>query len=549
MLQKPIFFHLGYVSRISERERTLEFFSDKDVKKSLNYYFYPIAIDAEQYPEMVFLAEDILSINHIAKKIPANIIFLPDFRPVTAFSELEKEEFNIIIDNFLTAFDQKLDTLEVLAETTTSMVENMGGIERVGRPEIGSDKLLKKAISYWVSRLYEKDEYYSNHPFTVSTSSLRFLLEYIDYTKDDTIERFTRSIYDRVHNSAAIDPIDGGIFSETKDIYCNIPLYEKSAYNNIQIAMLLAESYKHMGWKRFKIIAEKIAGFLEREMKAPDGGYYTYSTLSTRCEDSTYYQFTKRDIHTLFPDSYEKIITSLGMDISLPSNRKQIPKNSYFAEQLTEDELDLLRARRKKNPGMLRDERQFAYINALVIRSYLVLFEITGKKEYLETSLATRKLLRDKFMEGNKVFRIRTDSIDKVDGGLIDYVQVIRADIDLYRTLQKREYLNDAIDITEYVIENFYKEENGMFRAESKGNNLVPYNREHNIDGYTPSSNASMCYILLELNDITGEKRYLDMAKQQLYNIIPHIMDSAPLLGYWMHDILYLLKKGDYLSE
>ena len=541
-INKPLFIHIGYIGKICERESALKLFSDKEISGLINYYFYPIAIDAEHYPEMVILAENLLNINHITKKIPANIIFLPDFRPVSAFSELDKDEFMTFISNFLDAFECNRDTLETLALTTASMIEDMGSIEKMDKPAISLDKLLKKTVSYWISRLYSPDEYYNGHPFNMPPTTVRFLLHYEDYFSDEKVEKFTRSLYDRVINSATVDPIDGGCFSETKDIYCNMPLYEKSVCNNIQIGMLYIDIFKKKGLERFKILAEKTADFLDREMRSPDGGYFTYFTLSTSYEESAYYQYSVRDIKTLFPHSYERIITALNMNIFLPPDKRQVVQNSYFSEQLTLDELRLLRERRRNNPGVLKDERELAYINASAIKLYTDLYTITDKKEYLQRALDLYDFINTRFMKGSKIYRMRTDVVDSVEGGLYEYVIMSAANLTLYRVLKESKYLDTSISITDYIIANFLKESNGMFHSESKDNNLVPYKREYNIDGFLPSSNSLMCFNLILLNKYTGDERYLNMAKQQLYNISPHIMDSAPLLGHWCHNMLILIE-------
>jgi uncharacterized protein YyaL (SSP411 family) len=55
---------------------------------------------------------------------------------------------------------------------------------------------------------------------------------------------------------------------------------------------------------------------------------------------------------------------------------------------------------------------------------------------------------------------------------------------------------------------------------------------------------------LLSLYEITSDKKYLSVARQQLDNIVPNLLNSGPMLSSWAHKILkYISLNSDLASE
>ena len=92
----------------------------------------------------------------------------------------------------------------------------------------------------------------------------------------------------------------------------------------------------------------------------------------------------------------------------------------------------------------------------------------------------------------------------------------------------------------DFVIDNFYKPENGMFSKSEKGSEVpvVPFKRESNIDLIKPSANSIMAGNMVEMYKITKDERYIQIASQQIGNIIPSLGFSGPLLSSWAHKIM-----------
>jgi len=139
-----------------------------------------------------------------------------------------------------------------------------------------------------------------------------------------------------------------------------------------------------------------------------------------------------------------------------------------------------------------------------------------------------------------RLYRYTCCSDSYLIGYLSDYAHFIEASLELYKNRFDTEYLMIAKRYTEMVMERFYKPENGMFSKSERDfvSDTVPFKRESNIDFIRPSANSVMAGNLISLYEITAEERYITIAKQQLNNIVPNLLNSGPMLSSWAHKIL-----------
>lgn len=547
-VNKPIFLHIGYIGNIRDREEAFQLFSDSNVAKVLNSYYVPILVDLEEYPEIQLMGIDLLNLNNIHNYNPIHIFALPDFRPISAASYCSADDFIILACNFLEAIFEKHDKLMQLAETTVSIIKKTGIMSRSPRPHLRPAEILEKAVSNWSDRFVDLDQDIKSTPFSLEVSTGSFLTKYASHFNSKKAEKIILPFLDRITNSAAVDPIDGGVFSQLENISCQKPLYEKSLALNIQVASFFAHEYKTNGKERYRLLAEKIIEFMDNEMLSTNGAYISYFTLYTNVDNSIYYSFTLKEIKSLFPDSYEKISASLGMNLSLPQTLQQIPKNSFFAEQLTPQELTILRKRRKDHPGTLKDMRQFTYSNAGVIEALCRVAEISDNKEVLiEKAIKLHALLLDSFHICDYVLSrwFNDGKSEAVKGSLMDYAMFIKATISLFEVTKNREYAKIAENYMEYTLSNFFKTENGMFNFSNSLLDIMDYNKESNLDTTFPCANSVMCDNLLRLATIAGNPKYRIFAHQQLYNIAPHIPDYLKMLGSWAYILLDIVIKDE----
>src|SRR5258708_30377839 len=71
------------------------------------------------------------------------------------------------------------------------------------------------------------------------------------------------------------DQLGGGFHRYSTEPSWSIPHFEKMLYDNAQLLQLYAEAFRITGLPLYRQIALETAGYLGRDMMAPDGGFYT----------------------------------------------------------------------------------------------------------------------------------------------------------------------------------------------------------------------------------------------------------------------------------
>ncbi|EKD31363.1 MAG: Thymidylate kinase [uncultured bacterium] len=542
---KMIFLHIGYISNINLRESSLELFGNNSVAELLNKEFISIAEDKDDNPESFLLALDLLFLNKDFSYGPVNIFITPDRKPLVCFSDCNPEYFISIAQDIIKAKKEKRELLDKLADEFSKRVLNTGIIKETGKiPEINS-QLLFNYIQKWFHRMFESDFLLNVKPYTPNPNSLFTVLSYLKINPDTVMLENIDNFLDRLQFSALFDPINGGFFRQATDYTCSEPLFEKTLEENSQYLQLFAAAYDLFGKESYKETAYVIYNFVINELKNEGGGYCSSTTLINKIEDSVYYSYSINEMSIMFPDRYQEISVALGFDTTASETEQQIPlRTSDLYSVISDNELQVLKGRRKEHRGYFKDSRIITSYNAQFSRGAAAASVYLNDKSMYKTALETFDYLINNNLNSNEqLLRYTCCSSGCTRGYLSDYADFISAAVELYKVENGKVFALVANKYLDYLIENFYKQENGMFSKSEKDrdNIIVPFKRESNIDIMKPSANSVMAGNLIEMYKISGNKKYLEIAERQINNIASDLINSGPLLSSWAHKILLFI--------
>jgi uncharacterized protein YyaL (SSP411 family) len=552
---KLIFLHIGYVSNIVIREDSLKLFSNPDVISLLNKNFISIIEDKDDKPESYLLALDLLFLNQDFSYGPMNMFIMPNRRPIIAFSDCDHDNFIEIANSLLLAKKEKREKLSELSDELSKRAINTGIITQIKRESGINRELLEKYVKVWFKNMFESDFIYKLKPFTPNPSSLFTIIEYLTLYPDDRFSDKIENLLDHLQFSAIFDCVDGGFFRQSRDYSCRDSLFEKTAEENSQFLLLYSSAWRMFKKESYKETSYKIYNFIIEQLINDKGGVINSTTLIGKIDEAVYYSYSVNELSILFPERYTDIAIVLGLDMTLNRMEKQQPvrgADTYMS--LSNNDLDKLKQRRAEHRGYYKDTRAITSSNAVAVTA------LSKASVYLEdNSLYYKAIEIFEFIVYNNIdnkdgrlFRYTCCAESYLFGYLSDYAHFIEASLELYKIKRESEYLHVAIRYTEVVMERFYKPENGMFSKSERDyvSDTVPFKRESNIDVIRPSANSVMAGNLLSLYEITSDKKYLSVARQQLDNIVPNLLNSGPMLSSWAHKILkYISLNSDLASE
>ncbi len=540
---KLIFLHIGYVSNIVIREDSLNLFSNPKVIELLNKNFICIIEDKEDKPESYLLALDLLFLNQDFSYGPMNMFIMPNRRPIIAFSDCDTDNFLEIANSLLLAKKEKRAKLRELSDELSKRAINTGIITHIRRESGINRELLEKYVMVWFKNMFESDFIYRLKPFTPNPSSLYTIIEYLFLYPDKKYGEKIENLLDHLQYSALFDCVDGGFFRQSKDYSCNESLFEKTAEENSQFLLLYSAAWKMFKKESYRDTAYHIYNFIINQLINDKGGVINSTTLTGKIDEAVYYSFSINELSILFPERYTDIAIVLGLDLTANRMVKQQPvrgADTYLS--LSDEELEKLRFRRAEHRGYYKDTRSITSSNSVAVSA------LSKASIYLEDNRLYHKAIEIfEFIVYNNInktdgrlFRYTCCSESYLFGYLSDYAHFIEASLELYKIRGESEYLHVAKRYTEVVMEKFYKPENGMFSKSERDfiSDTVPFKRESNIDVIRPSANSVMAGNLLSLYEITKNSDYLSIARQQLENIVPNLLNSGPMLSSWVHKIL-----------
>jgi hypothetical protein len=532
-----------------------ESFEDSSVAAKMNSHFVSVKIDREERPDIDKIYMDAAILVNGSGGWPLNVIALPDSRPVFAGTYYPKEDWLKTLDYFQNIFETKRERLEKQAELITNGINT---IEQVP-PGEETGMLTDAELVQVLQTIHESVDFEyggkKGAPKFPVPSLFEYLLAYGHITKDEqSIEAVTISL-DRMINGGIYDPIDGGFSRYSTDSKWQVPHFEKMIYDNAQLISLLSHAYAATGDMRYQDKMEQTIAFVEKELTAPEGIFYSSLNADSEGEEGKYYTWNADSLEDVLVENYPVFKDFYGITRQgnwedgrniLFKNEKVIDwKNKYGLNKAEVDSiiraclnrLQVVRDQREK-PSL--DDKSITAWNGLMVSGLVDAYKSTENQIYLERALKAAEFLRSTIMgDDGSLQRNYKNGVVSINGFLDDYAFLIRSFLDVYQATFDERWLFDAKKMVDYTLENFMEDSTGFFfYTSAKDAPLIARKKELN-DAVIPSSNAVMAKNLFILGTILYAETYLEQAKRMMENIRPNLMESPVYFNHWAHVQLF----------
>ena len=315
------------------------------------------------------------------------------------------------------------------------------------------------------------------------------------------------------------DQVGGGFARYSVDPYWLVPHFEKMLYDNA----LLARAYLH-GWQvtdepLFRTVTEETLDWALREMRGPEGGFYSALDADSEGEEGRFYVWTVQEMREALagePDADEAIAWFGATDRgnfegrNIPVRGPGEPeRRDAWRERLYD-----VRAQRVW-PGL--DDKRLTSWNALMISALADAGAVLERDDYLDAARAGAEfILRDLRGPGGRLLRTWKDGQAKLNAYLEDHAFLLEALISLYEATFEPRWFAEARALADTMIERFADEDNGGFFETSSDHEQLVARRKDLEDHPIPAGNSSAAYGLLRLAALTGEHAYADRAESVL---------------------------------
>ncbi len=330
------------------------------------------------------------------------------------------------------------------------------------------------------------------------------------------------------------DQIGGGFSRYSVDRYWAVPHFEKMLYDNALLARVYLNGWRTFGERRMLDVCLDTLAWAMREMRGPEGGFYSALDADSEGVEGRYYVWTLDQLRDALGDDAAAAIDWFGAteqgnfsDPHHPApglNVLQDREHERVAAELAAATRERIRARllatraERVRPGL--DDKRLTSWNALMISA----LADTGAElrdrpvEGVDPALAQKLLdaavdcalfllteLRD---ERGRLLRSYNDGRAKISAYLEDHAFLLEALLVLFETTCEERWFTHATTLADELIERFADADNGGFFSTASDGEALIARRKDLEDSPIPAGASSAAAGLLRMAQLTGDERY-----------------------------------------
>lgn len=540
---KPIFLSIGYSTchwcHVMEKES----FEDPEIAKMMNETFVNIKVDREERPDIDQFYMNVCMLLTGRGGWPLTIIMTPDKKPFFAGTYFPKESrhgiigMKDLIPKIKKLWEEKRDILEEQAEKIIGAINEEANQTISGQLD---PSIIVMAYKHLEHSFDEKYGGFSNPPKFPSPHNLLFLLRYYKiFGQQKALEMVEKTLIE-MRKGGIYDHVGFGFHRYSTDEKWLLPHFEKMLYDQAMLLVAYAEAYQATKNPLFRQTAEEIVEYLIRDMRSPEGAFYSAEDADSEGEEGKFYTWTYNEIKNILGEDFQifKIISNIKEEGNYleeatrqPSGRNiiYISKDWNVLQKETglsvEDlkniyhrSLKKLFEERKKRVRPLKDTKILTDWNGLIIWALSTAGVILNEKKFINTAKETADFILSKMYQNGTLYHRYKDGEVAFEGNLDDYAFLAFGLFNLYETTFEDKYFEYSYQLTQQMLEKFWDEKNGGFFFTSKDNKDVPVRQKEVYDGAYPSGNSIAYNLLVNL--------YKLVSQQSLYDYISN-MESA----------------------
>jgi uncharacterized protein YyaL (SSP411 family) len=357
-----------------------------------------------------------------------------------------------------------------------------------------------------------------------------FLRSYNHSKGERYLEMVTHTLT-KMARGGIYDHLGGGFHRYSVDEKWLVPHFEKMLYDNAQLIRIYAHAYTVTREPLFKTVVEETVGYLLREMRDLEGGFYSTQDADSEGEEGKFFVWTPLEVIRLLGEEEGEIFNRI-YDVSETGNfeGKNIPHpvltieqaSKFFRKERVEIESLIAVARKKlfaereTRAKPFRDEKIITAWNGLMLSGLAGAIRILGSSAPIEAARRNVDFLFGKMSRDDFLLHTYKDGQAKLLGYLDDYAFVIVGLLDLYETLFDRSYLDRAVHLSEIMLREFSDESEGGFFYTGKSHEPLISRTKPAFDASIPSGNAMAAQALLRLYYFTTNDAYRNRAERVL---------------------------------
>jgi uncharacterized protein len=510
---KPILLSVGYSAchwcHVMERES----FEDPKTAAYMNEHFVSVKVDREERPDVDAIYMEAVQTITGHGGWPMTVFLDPDGVPFYGGTYFPPDtsrgmpSFRMVMEAVVHAFESQREEIREKAPIARA---RLGAIGEVEPRDLPREAELEAAAERLLAGADRRNGGFGSAPKFPPASSLELLMargqtEVVELTLD------------RMLAGGIYDQLGGGFARYSVDAIWLVPHFEKMLYDNALLARAYLHGWQALGHERYRRACEETLDWMLREMRGPEGGFYSALDADSEGEEGRFYIWTPAQIREVLGEGAEPVIEFYGVteegnfegvNVLHLAGGVEAPEPEGLAE--TRGALFEARAQRVR-PGL--DDKRLTSWNALAIAVLADAGAVLGRDDYLDAARTCAEFVLDQLRDpAGHLLRTYKDGRARLNAYLEDHAFLLEALLTLYESSFEEHWFHEARALAETTIERFGDPERGGFYSTSSDHEELIARRKEVGDHPIPSGNSSAAMGLLRLSALTGERHYEDWA-------------------------------------
>ena len=555
-LDRPILLSIGYSACHWCHVMAHESFADLETAQLMNDRYVNIKVDREELPDVDQIYQRALALQGQSGGWPLTMVLTPDGTPYFGGTYFPPDDrygrpgFRRVLTALSEAWRTDRDGVLHQASKYRDGLASLAAREL----EAGDAAALRSEVLYaTINKLAERVDPinggFGEAPKFPNASAVRLLMR-----GGKAFHAGVHLTLTKMSEGGIYDHVGGGFARYSTDAKWRVPHFEKMLYDNAQLLRLYADGVRLLGYSAaFARVISETASWMDREMCAPEGGFYTALDADSEGLEGRFYVWTWIELAAVLTPPELEVARAL-MDAreegnwidphghSPPgANVLQGPPGATPQQraQLAPILRKLLLARAPRpRPGT--DDKILAGLNGLAIAGLAEAGATLDDPALIDAARRTAEFvlahMRD---EGSgRLFRTWKNGEKKLPGTLDDHAYVADGLFALYEATGEARWFDAGHALLHLAVALFWDDERGVFYLTSADEPELPALIERPIsghDGALPAGASVLCERLLVIGEATGERRLVEVAEQLLRRRATAAMEQpfayAHLLG------------------